>query len=371
MDRDCTNAFPIQFPGAEDRIVHKVVVARGAAEACKEYLSHGSGSLIIKPRVVAEQHWSGKIEPFVIGDVDPTGSFIHVLDDVTLDVILGEMDTIRDFVDYLTKKAAFIRSGNLREAHGEENLLAYYAIRTNSDGDHDFVTDPRTDHPLVIDRSHYGRLFGDPRYIAKKQADKISYLWDTLITEFTNHMLDGTSITLEGYDFNLKRNEVGVRHMALQRRLLRRNFGEGIKGALEIGKTQEVFFRAMMSPVGSKENETAFFIHTLKYLDWMEQDGGYERYRHLRSNYALVYAKGLLERHPHVKRTIGISCEPPSQGHGGSEDLVYVEQAEWTDEDRRAIKADCKKFGVLQDPKETQWHAEEYPDFENHNGRIF
>ena len=103
-----------------------------------------------------------------------------------------------------------------------------------------------------------------------------------------------------------------------------------------------------MSPAGAKENETAFFILTFKYLDWMEQKGEYEQYRLKRSECARVYAKGLLERYPHLERVIGISCEPPGQEHGGSEDLVYAEQTEWTDEDRRAIKRDCKTYGVLQ-----------------------
>ena len=212
---------------------------------------------------------------------------------------MGELDTVRDFTDYLEKKAAFIRSGRLLEAHGEENLLAYYAIRINDDGDHDFVPD---DEPgqIKIDCSRYKRFVGDPRYIAKKSADDISYLWDMLIKAFTTHMLDGTSITLAGHDFDLRKNELGVRHMALQRRFVRRGLGEAVKGALEIGKTKERFFRAIISPAEAKENETAFFILTFKYLDWMEQKGGYEQYRLKRSECALVYAKGLLERFPHL-----------------------------------------------------------------------
>ncbi len=367
LDKDCTAPFPIDFPPPEDRLIHRVVVAKGAAQACKKHLPDSSGSLIIKPAIKADAHWLGKpgeIEPFAIGDLDPSGSFVHVIDDVVLDIVMGELDTVRDFTDYLEKKAAFIRSGRLLEARGEENLLAYYAIRINDDGDHDFVPD---DEPgqIEIDRSRYKRFVGDPQYIAKKRADEISYLWDTLIEAFTTHMLDGTSITLAGHDFDLRKNELGVRYMALQRRFARRGRGEAVKGAFEIGKTKELFFRAMVSPAEAKENETAFFILTFKYLDWMEQKGGYEQYRLKRSECSRVYAKGLLERYPHLERVIGISCEPPGQDHGSSQDLVYAEQAEWTDEDRRAIKRDCKVYGVLQDQlKEIPWTGQEYPDVE-------
>jgi hypothetical protein len=272
LDRECTVPFPIDFPPPEQRTVHRVVVAKGAAQACREHLTDSSGSLIIKPSIKANDHWSGnpaEIEPFSIGDVDPTGSFVHVIDDVALDIVMSELDTVRDFTDYLEKKEAFIRSGRLSEAHGEENLLAYYAIRINEEGDHDFVPDDQSGQ-VKVDRMRYERLIEDPRYIAKKQADKISYLWDALIETFTTHMLDGTSITLGSYEFDLRKNELGVRYMALQTRFLRRSRGEAVRDALEIGKTQDRFFRLMIALAESKESETAFFILTLKYLDWME-----------------------------------------------------------------------------------------------------
>ena len=128
LDRGCKTPFPIDFPSPEDRIIHRVVVAKGAAQACREHVPNSSGSMIIKPAIKGNKHWSGapgETEPFSIGDVDPSGSFVHVIDDVALDVIMGELDTIRDFTDYLDKKEVFVRSGRLSQAHGEENLLAY------------------------------------------------------------------------------------------------------------------------------------------------------------------------------------------------------------------------------------------------------
>jgi hypothetical protein len=277
---------------------------------------------------------------------------------------MSELDTVRDFTDYLEKKEAFIRSGRLSEAHGEENLLAYYAIRINEEGDHDFVPDDQNGQ-VKIGRTRYKRLVEDPRYIAKKQADKISYLWDRLIETFTTPMLDGTSITMDDHEFDLRTNELGVRYMALLPRFHRRRHGEAVRGAFEMGKTKDRFFRLMMVHAESKESETAFFILILKYLDWMEQKGGYEWYRRKRRECAIVYAKGVLERFPHIERIIGIACEPPDQGRGGSEDLICAEQAEWTDEDRRVIRQDCNTLGVLQGRmKETSWQGQEYPDVE-------
>lgn len=364
LDRDCTVPFPIDLPPVEHRQVHRVVVANGSAEACRDGIPGSSGSLIIKPSVVGTDHWSNqddKLQPFVIGDIDPDGSFVHVFNETALDIVMRELDTVRDFTDYLTKKAAFVRSGQLSEAHGEENLVAYYAIRINDDGDHDFVLEADK-VPLVIDSEQYARFVSDPQYLAKKSADKISYLWDSFIEAFTNHMLDGTSITLEGYDFDLRKNELGVRHMALVPRFVRRSHAEAIAGALEKGKASDRFARVMMSLPEAKDNETVFFIQTVKYLDWMEARGGYEEYRRNRMGLALIYAKGLLERHPHLKRVVGISREPPDQGRGISEDLIYAEQSEWTDQERQAIQNDCKAAGVMQNMKENRWSGQEFPD---------
>ena len=365
LDRACKERFPISLPSAEDRIVHRVVVARGSAQSCKEYIPGSSGSLIIKPNIKGDAHWpkeSERVMPFAIGDIDPSGSFVHVLNEFSLDVIMHELDTIGDFVDYLDKKEKIIRSDRLLRADGEENLLAYYAIRINEKGEHDFVS---TGDALTIDGSHYSRFTSDARYIAKKEADEISYLWDALIETFTRHMLGGTSVTLGDYKFKLEKNELGVRYMALERRFLRRSHAEAVKGALEAGATKDMFFRMMVRPAGSKDNENAFFILTFRYKESPLEGVHYEQYRLARTNAAHIYANGILERFPHLKRVIGITREPPGQPHGVSEDMVYAEQAPWTEDERRAIKADCKRLGVLRDDiTSRRWPGQEFPEVE-------
>ncbi|WP_299374892.1 hypothetical protein [uncultured Tateyamaria sp.] len=365
LDRNCKHPFPIELPSPNVCKFHHVIVARGASDAFRKHREGHSGSLMIQPSLKGEMNWPkdpSKSEPFAIGDVSPEGSFVHVLDDVSLDIILQELDTIRDFTDYLEKKKEFVRSGRLKLAHGEENLLAYYAIRINDDGDHDFVVDA-SEPPLTIERDHYANWVSDPQYLAKKEADKISYVWDKFITLFTDHMLGGTSITIDDHTFELTKNELAVRHMALEMRFRRRSHGEAIMGALKRGITEDAFFRMMLAPEGAKDNETAFFIMTFKYLDWMEKKGGYEQYRRKRTERATIYAQGVLERYPHLKRIVGISREPPEQGRGVSEDLIYAEQSDWTAEDRRRIRENCKELGILQSPlKMRPVDDDEYPE---------
>jgi hypothetical protein len=94
LDRSCTQPFPLLFPKAADIRVHRVVVAHGIAEKCKQRRKR-PGGLAIDTTVIADS------EPFTIGIIAPKGRFIHILDDHSLDIVLGTLDTVADFVSYL------------------------------------------------------------------------------------------------------------------------------------------------------------------------------------------------------------------------------------------------------------------------------
>lgn len=368
IDPSCEVRFPIPIPQSPYRILHRVVVAMGAGESCRKHFGGESGSLRIRPGVLGRQHFevnAGTIEPFCVGDIDPAGAFVHVLDDVSLDIIMRELDTISDFTSYLQKKEAFIRAGRLRMAAGEADLLAYYAVHINNDGDHDFTVPSNADwlpeQSIEIGSGQYNGFVANPQYRAKKEADEESYLWDRLIKVFTDHMVGGTSIVLAGYEYDLSKSEMGVRYMALESRYRRRNLSRAIFGALAAGRKREVFFRAMISPKDSKDNETAFFILTLAFQKYMESEG-YDKYREARTSFATIYAKAMLMRHPHLKRIIGISMEPPGSKHGSSEDMIYAVQSEWSKDEREISEADCTKLGIMQPTmKETHIDDQEFP----------
>ncbi len=365
LDRACKQRFPISLPLAKERIIHRVVVAIGAEQPCREHTSNRLGSLIIRPDIKGEEHWinpTGQIHPFMVGDIDPHGSFVHVINRPSLDIMMSELDTIGDFVDYLDKKANFVRSGRLLQADGEENLVAYYATRVNRNGEHDFVT---TSNVLTINNSHYESFINSPGYIAKKEADNISYFWDRWIEEFSRHMLGGTSVTLGKYDFKLKNNELCVRYMALERRFPRRIHSELIMETFKKSATTKKSrcFQLMIKPAGAKNNETAFFILTLRRKESFPKEKKHKKYRIKRMNTAQKYAFAILERYSYLERVIVISCEPIDQTDIWSDDIIYVEQAPWTEDERRAIREDCRNLGIFRDDmmRRRSFSPKEYP----------
>ena len=177
LDRKCRIKFPIDFPAREERIIHRVVVAKGTGKGFERYSSNLLGKFVIEPGIRSAQHWQKKtdnVKPFCIGDVDPLGSFVHVFSDVGMDVLMHELNTIKDFADYLEKRANFIRSGQLSRAYGEENLLAQYAVRVNEVGEHDFVSDTgqgeAPDLRIEIKASEYARLVRKPKVCGKEES---------------------------------------------------------------------------------------------------------------------------------------------------------------------------------------------------------
>lgn len=369
LDKLCEVPFPLAFPPAESRRVHRIIVARGAEDAGRKYFDGGLGTFFIQPLIKGGDHCNphaASYMPFAIGDIDPEGDYVHVFDDVSLEIVMRELDTISDFTEYLDKRASFIRSGRLGAAHGEEDLLAYYAIRINETGEHDFTPpDGKTWEqvtPMAIGPGNWARYISNPKYHAKKQADKISYAWDALIEVFTDHLLGGTTIVLPGHAYSLKNSEMAVRHMALENRFLRRGHSEAVLGALEIGRGKEVFFRAMLAPEGSMRSKTGFFFLTLKYLRWMDDRGGYEKYRQMRTFYLKTYAQALLMNHSHIQQIIGIAMEPPEQGERASEDIIYAAQTAWSDDDRKQNQDDCAALGIMREMKPSHYHAQEFPE---------
>jgi hypothetical protein len=117
LDRACSEAFPLNLPDVATTKFHRVVVAHNGSQRCREELG-GSGSLMLIPRLIGPMHFdprNGGLIPFAIGQIDPAKGYVHVLDDMTLDILLGKLDTIRDFVNYLAKKEKFVTS---LDAHG-------------------------------------------------------------------------------------------------------------------------------------------------------------------------------------------------------------------------------------------------------------
>lgn len=372
-DADCTTKLPIQLPPAERMRIHGVVVARGSGEACLTF--HGNGS----PSLVIQSDFPGLHEetPFWISDPNSAGFYIHVLDDSTLHVLLQELDTIRDFVDYMSEKAQFFRQKRWVVAHGEEEILASYLRGIDrKTGEHKILAGMNLDghDSVMLEGGLYKELTQKKEYKARKQEDEISYAWDKLIEHFSQYIINGEILTLgigagSAPDFGFADHERGVREMALQRRMERRMLSKALIDAFRSIGDKDRFFRMVtVAPTGTASS-LAFVFLILKNNENSNPDSDYEKYREVRSTTLYAYCLNVLREHSQFDRVVGLATELPKafggKGPGGSEDLLFLERPNpWTEDlEREAV--DLKNILGIMSPDTIRVRGSrdyEYPD---------
>jgi hypothetical protein len=214
----------------------------------------------------------------------------------------------------------------------------------------------------------YDRLIRHPSYVAKREADEVSYVWDRLINEFTGNVLAGTSVTLAGEELNTARAEVALRSMALERRVHRRLLGHSVMEALQIAEREkhDRFCRVLMPGPLSAERDVVYVFLILAYPTHLELKGGYEQYRTARVHMLHAYCLHALSENRQIKRAVGIAIDASSRvtgRKGGSEDVLALEVREWTPGLEEDLRAAREKFDIMRPERIRRGAAsvEEYP----------
>ncbi len=356
LDRACTMPFPIDIPDLSTAKFHLIVVAHDNSRRCQQELG-GSGSLMINTSIKGDAHYVNKngSVPFFIADLDPNRTFVHILDDASLDIVLGTLDTISDFVSYLVKKEKFLRSDTLVFAAGEEELLTYYLTNMNEESEHDFIVPPNFDKEttnLVFDEGLWEGFSQSPERQAQVFADKISYAWDGLIERFNKHLMEGTQYYTTHSD--VKSNELLLRFLARESRFRRRNLAAALCGLIKLTPRHMTATRCLCS---SSIQEPYYVFLLLPKLDGMS----YEEYRETRRSMLEIYCKTVKLKFPDARHIVGIATETGFNNGIRSEDVMYFDMADWTDEDVTRVVEISEELGILKNINMFNVHDQEYP----------
>lgn len=245
----------------------------------------------------------------LIASRDYGKGFVHVFDAESFSGVAGELDTASDFFEYLSKKVAFLANGpNVLLEGGEEDLLAVYLSKNRQF--------PAATGFISIGQGIWNDFRQRPEYLAKKDADKASAIWDGLIEYVAHHALAGT---LE-FGSTLSDVELALRQMAAENRYQRRLLGKAFDEFLQQSATK-IRSRLVKSESG------AIYVFLAKPLGTARED----RTKELLAR--CFVAKGKLRDYPTV---IGIATEEYIPNQGFSLDLVYMAKPEWTDDDQKA-----------------------------------
>jgi hypothetical protein len=356
LDRTCTIPFPIDLPDPKLAKVHRIVVAHDVSRRCIKELG-GSGSLMIVPGIIGDMHYApikGGGKPFAIGQINPVKGYVHVFDDTTLDIVMTKLDTITDFVEYLTKKEKFITSGRLAAAAGEEDLLAFYLKDLNEDEEHDFIVPPDI-KGVYIDEGLWEGFSNSSQRKSQILADEVSYAWDGLIEAFTHHIFAGTSYYTSHP--GIGNQERYLRLLAREPRTRRRMLARAI---LDLIRRTPKGMKATRTILPSDPGEPHYV-----FLLVPETKGvPYEKYREVRRQVLESHLMITKLNFPDAQEIIGIATET-GRKEAGSEDVAYMDVRSWTPEEQaeaERLQTEMRKLGVLGEYRGWETTEDEYPD---------
>lgn len=164
---------------------HRIVIANGIRATCqKVHRLEEPGGLRVdtKLRTIEEMDKT----PLTVGLLPSSTGFVHVFDETALQLVLSELDTARDFIDYLKRRESFLTSKSRIRYASEEQLLAIYLTTVNEDGEHDFVL-PENVRPydsITFSSDFWPELRESKEYASRRNANKVSYFWDAMLERF-------------------------------------------------------------------------------------------------------------------------------------------------------------------------------------------
>jgi hypothetical protein len=353
LDRACTHRFPIDIPDPAKARYHRIVVAHDSGRRCRAALG-GSGSLMINPRIIGDQHCTPETDgftPFAVGQLDPRRGYVHVFDDRSLGVVMSTLDTITDFVGYLTKKEAFITSGRLGAAAGEEELLALYLANLNAQEEHDFVVPAGYDF-VGIPEGHWEDFVRSPQRRAQLEANEISYAWDALIERFGRHIINGTSRRQShpGLGNQERLFRFFAREPRTRRRFLARSLIELIERTPPTQRATRVI----------KPSDAGDPYYVLAIMH-QPQSVSYEKYRETRANLLEQLCLVTKLKFPDALDIIGVATEGDISRQDRSEDTLYLDAREWTEDMEAEARSLQQDLGLLENVKEFATKEYEFP----------
>lgn len=295
----------LPLPDLKDRKVHRVSVSLGAQNRL----------------------------PIPSGDFGK--GFVHVWDEGFVSVVLTELDTITDFIEYLEEKEKLATQypGLIVEG-GERNLLAIYIFNGRRF--------PQKPPPKHLHGNYWKELESNVHYQQRLEADKSSYLWDRLI----EHLI--TFILTDKMEFGktLTENEIVLRHLARENRFARRLLSDAFKEFLEIARAGEVRARMTASPSGVGY---VFFAPPPEYE------------RELRiaelGNRCFIARNELSD----CMTIIGIGTNVKRATQGFATDLCLLSVPVWNDKQRRHAEQMKAELGYFRAPRVKIEQTDEYP----------
>ncbi|WP_250486559.1 SEC-C metal-binding domain-containing protein [Caballeronia sp. GaOx3] len=314
-------SFPLSID-AEKAVVHKIIVAHGAKEACKRASEKNIyGSLSID---YCETE-GDRTRPFHV-EIDRHHP-VHIFDSHNFSIVLSELDTVADLSSYLNEKLRAIGRFASLSYCGEEDLLAHYLFNYDKEKKQHVIGPEGSDVDFVmIGEGEWHDFVETDIYRNTKKEDEISYFWDELIQRTCKSAIDGTI----GGNADLFRGKNAIFEMVKEPRFIRRALSDAIRRTVINFPDQPGQMTRKVSLLPSIRADVGYVFFQLRAP---EIERARPEYLDLRRAMLEVACGAAKNKFMHLTKVIGIGMDAPKfAGDKNSEDFILLECEEWSDE---------------------------------------
>jgi hypothetical protein len=264
------------------------------------------------------------------------------MDGPSLDILLSELDTVSDLLAYLRWKEDLTENGRLERASSEPDLLAYYIERVRVTQNYR-PTLPDGAVRLSVPAGTWERYETSEARQSRRQANESSRVIDRLVEQFNRNAFARTEhgASTPG----VAGLEKIMRFLSKEPRTRRRIIGDALETLLR--ETPADHFSAMTVVHPSEPGEPRYVLLLLSphHRDTRVRD--YAEYRDFRLWMLSQYCRAVRYQFPDADDIVGIATDL-TQGTGRSEDAVYYDGRNFTDQDAIAAQDLIERTGALQ-----------------------
>lgn len=320
LNKNCNTIIPIN--SKKKFKIYRIVVAHGISDSIANIPGNTSGSLGIK---YSDNNDFEDVQYFV---ELPKSPIYHILDSANLEILLKELDTITDFINYLKEKEKAIKLSKIVTYTGEEDVMGQY-LRTiePETGKHYILKDKNKDLIVDFENIIWKNFSNSYEYKEKKILDKSSYLWDKYLQQLCEYALNGE---LTG-NIDIFQESSPIKEMAKESRFYRRILSGGIIQSVNYFPEIADDYTRQVRLIMSEDNKSAYVFLQIKYN---EQDD-YETVVRPKRRQMLNIACGTLKnKHSFLQKIVGIAINSPKHHIYADQDYILLDCKKWTRKDR-------------------------------------
>lgn len=348
LDAARTQPFPFDLT-APDLRVHLVAICRNSFKAAKRHFAKfelpdatesSTGSLAFASPMRTENMLAN---PFWIGDFDPGKTFVHVFDEQSVKLLLTELDTAADFINYLTVRERAIRKGQVSLIYGEEDFLAVYLASMGKNGFGDFVpTAPMPENAIPsIEEGMWITFRQTVLYEIHLELRKTSEVWKRLAHDFAHGVI--TATVGEASEESLEIHERAVRAMASENLASRAALGHALIEKHNAVPSQ----RRSSRIIPSLSNPDRLYIFV--FIPMQQSHASYEDYRLERRAYMNMYANAAQLKFPGYSEIVVLGADTKGSVITSETLLVVEGSPQMSEETKAEIQKMMEEHKVLTD----------------------